>query len=85
MPVALSELGQPIAQLRRRLFPEHLDFGAVFDAARVRPGLFAMMVVSSTEHLDIFRKIHVYLVNNTDTAYPKIKRLTGGFCSMTTI
>jgi len=55
---------------------------AVFEAVKARPGLFAVMALSSTKHLDIFRKIHIYLVNNTDTAYPKIKRLTGAFSSM---
>jgi hypothetical protein len=55
-------------------------------------GLYAGMVISETEFLGddrpdlklprLFRKIDVYLINNTDIRYPNVKRLTGAFCSI---
>jgi hypothetical protein len=67
------------------LCAEAISSRPVMVVFQVRPKAFGgpqiELSVSSTEHLDIFRKIHVYLVNNTDTAYPKAKRLTGAFSS----
>ena len=58
------------------------DDAGVFDAIETMPGLCAVMTVSSTETLAPFRRIGVYLVNNTDQAYSAVERLTGAFCSM---
>lgn len=46
------------------------------------PGLFAAMVIDENETFYIFKKIRVYLINNTDKKYPYVKLLSWGSCSV---